>query len=100
MFVLVPLFVAIVEVLALVLLALAAVFLRIVVRRPWVVEAVSEHGERLAWQVIGRRTSGERCREAAQSIERVLPRADGPGSRDKRRQRGLTPLVTRPWKLR
>lgn len=65
----IPLLVAVIELVALLVLALVATLLRIALRRPWIVEAVSDRGDRMAWQVAGWRASGERCREVAQLLE-------------------------------
>lgn len=55
-----PLFVALAELLLLGLLVVLGVVVRLVFRRPWIVDAVrADRGERLSWKVVGWRRSGE-----------------------------------------
>ena len=59
-FVVVPLLVAVVDVAIVLLLAALGVLGRIVLRRPWVVEAVRAGGDEvIRWHVVGWRASGE-----------------------------------------
>lgn len=66
-FVAVPLLVAVVDVLIVLLLAALGVLARVVLRRPWVVEARS--GTRtVIWRVVGWRASGEQRDRVAEWI--------------------------------
>ena len=64
-FFVVPLLVALVDVLILLLLALLGLLARIALRRPWIVEARSADGTELRWRVVGWGASGEHCDEVA-----------------------------------
>lgn len=69
-----PLVFALVDLAILVVLAVVGIVGKVVFRRPWVVEAVTDRGKRHEWRVVGWRRSGERCREIAQSLEAgVIP---------------------------
>lgn len=67
-FVVVPLLVAIVDVLILVVLAFLAATGRVLFRRPWIVEAVSDDGTVQRFRVVGWRASKERCRQLGQRL--------------------------------
>lgn len=76
-FVVIPLLVAIVDLLILVVLGLLGILARIVLRRPWVVEASAADGERHVWRVVGWRRSGERLDHIAQMLSAgIVPPAD------------------------
>jgi len=76
-FVVIPLLVAIVDLVILVVVAVLGVLARIVLRRPWVVEAASADGERHHWRVVGWRRSGERRDHIAQMLSAgIIPPAD------------------------
>jgi hypothetical protein len=63
-----PLLLALVEVMILALLALVAVGARILLRRPWTVEAVADDGALRTWRIVGWRNSGEHVRRVADQI--------------------------------
>ncbi len=68
---------ALVDLLILAVVALLGVVGKVVFRRPWVVEAVTDRGKRHEWRVVGWRRSGERCRQIAGQLEAgVIPPAD------------------------
>lgn len=68
MFVVIPFVVALVDLLVLVLLALAGLAGRILFRRPWCVEAVSDRGRTYRWSVVGWRESARSVAEARQLL--------------------------------
>ena len=72
-FVIIPLAVAIVDILIVVLLALLGIGARIVLRRPWVVEALRGDGMAYRWRVVGWNASGERVAAIAKQIEAGEP---------------------------
>ena len=51
------------------ILAVLILLARVVLRRPWTVEAVRADGEVQRWQVVGWRASGRRCAAVARQIE-------------------------------
>lgn len=59
LFVAIPLLVALVDVLILLVLAILGVVARVVLRRPWLVEARADDGTVLQWKVVGWRASDE-----------------------------------------
>jgi hypothetical protein len=60
LFFVVPLLVTLVELLLLAVLVVLGVLVRLVLRRPWIVDAVRvDRSERLSWKVGGFRRSGE-----------------------------------------
>lgn len=67
-FVGIPLLVAVVDLVIVVLLALLGLVARVVLRRPWTVEARAEDGTALDWRVAGWRASGERITEVEQLL--------------------------------
>lgn len=69
-----PLLVAVVDLVIVLLLALLGVVARVLFRRPWVVEAVSDEDEPevLTWRVVGWRTSGAKVDEVADRLEAGL----------------------------
>jgi hypothetical protein len=56
-FVVVPLLVALLDLLVVVLVSLVGLVGRLMFRRPWVVEAADSDGRRHTWRVVGRRES-------------------------------------------
>ena len=68
-FVAVPLLVAVVDVLILVLLAFLGALARVLLRRPWTVEAAADDGTVRRWRVVGWRASGERCAQIARQCD-------------------------------
>ncbi len=76
-FVVIPLLVVIVDLAILLLLAFLGIVARVVLRRPWVLEAASNDGRRHQWRVVGWRRSGEQCRHIAQMLSAgIVPPAD------------------------
>ena len=71
-FVVIPLLVALAEVAILLLLAGAILVARVVLRRPWIVEAVDADGDAHRWDVVGWRASGAACTTVAQHLEAGL----------------------------
>lgn len=61
-------FLLVVEVALLALLVSAAIGSRVLLQRPWTVEAVSDAGDRITWEVVGWRASGERRDEVVEMI--------------------------------
>ena len=60
LFFIVPLLITLAEVLLLGLLVALGVLVRVLLRRPWIVDAVRlDRTERLSWKVVGWRRSGE-----------------------------------------
>lgn len=56
----VPVLIALAELLLLALLVVAGVLVRVLLRRPWIVDAIRDGtGERHSWKVVGWRRSGE-----------------------------------------
>jgi len=75
-----PLLFVLVDLAILAVLALVGIVGKVVLRRPWVVEAVTDRGKRHEWRVVGWRRSGERCHEIARSLEAgVIPPTDTAG---------------------
>lgn len=78
-FVVIPLLVVIVDLVILLLAALLGLVARVVLRRPWVLEAASADGQRHQWRVVGWRHSGEQCRHIAQMLAAgIVPPPDLP----------------------
>jgi hypothetical protein len=77
-FVLIPLLVAIVDLVLLLLLALLSVLARILLRRPWIVEARADDGTAHRWNVTGWRASHERCIQIAQRLQAGIDPDPGP----------------------
>ncbi len=72
-----PLLFVLVDLAILAVVALLGIVGKVVFRRPWVVEAVTDRGKRHEWRVVGWRHSGERCHEIARSLEAgVIPAPD------------------------
>lgn len=67
-FVVIPLLVAILDVLVVLLLGAVGVALRIALRRPWTVEATSSDGDVLRWRIVGWRASGEKVTAIASEL--------------------------------
>jgi hypothetical protein len=76
-FVVFPVLVFILDLLLLVLLAAGAIALRVLFRRPWIVQAVSDD-ETLSWAVVGWRKSNERVNAVVARLKRGLPLDDLP----------------------
>lgn len=72
-FVIIPLLVAIVDMLIVILLALVGIGARIVLRRPWIVEAARADGLAYRWRVFGWKASGTRVAKVAKQIESGEP---------------------------
>lgn len=73
-----PVLFVLLDVAILAVLAVAGIVAKVLFRRPWVVEAVTDRGKRHEWRVVGWRRSGERCQEIARSLEAgVIPPPDG-----------------------
>jgi hypothetical protein len=66
----VPVLIALIEVVLLLLLVLAGVAARVVLRRPWIVDARvrGDVGVPLSWKVVGWRRSGEVIQEVATQL--------------------------------
>ncbi len=60
-----PAFILLVELLIVATLVLGAVAVRVLFRRPWLVDAVSDDGQRLTWKVVGYARSREVTHEFA-----------------------------------
>lgn len=74
----VPVLFVVLDLAILAVLAVAGIVAKVLFRRPWVVEAVTDRGKRHEWRVAGWRRSGERCLEIARSLEAgVIPPPDG-----------------------
>jgi hypothetical protein len=58
----------VVEVALLALVVLAGMGSRVVLRRPWTIEAVSDTGDRLTWKAVGWRASAARRDEVAEQL--------------------------------
>jgi hypothetical protein len=67
-FLIVPLLVALVDLVLLLALGLLGVAARVVLRRPWTVEARSSAGTTLRWQVVGWRASGRHARHVVDEL--------------------------------
>jgi len=67
-FLVIPLLVAVFDVGLVLVAAMAGVLVRIVLRRPWTVEARASDRETRRWRVIGWRTSGRRCTEISEQL--------------------------------
>jgi hypothetical protein len=67
-FVLLPLLFAVVDLIIVVLLALLSVAGRVLLRRPWTVEATSADGLAATWKVVGWRASDDKIREVAANL--------------------------------
>lgn len=73
-FVVVPLLLALAEVAALLVVAGLILMARVVLRRPWVVEAVPDAGVVQRWDLVGWQASGAACLAVAQRLEAgILP---------------------------
>lgn len=69
LFVAIPLLLALAELVLLALLLGLGAFVRVVLRRPWIVDAVRvDRTERLSWKVVGWRRSGEVAAAVAQQL--------------------------------
>ena len=76
-FVLLPLLVAVVDVLIVLLAVAVGIVIRIVLRRPWVVEARADDGTAHCWRVVGWRASGARVLELSEHLQAgMLPPPD------------------------
>lgn len=68
-----PILLALVDVVVVILLGLLGIAGRILLRRPWTVEAVGPDGTTAEWRVVGWRASGELVREIKRRIEQGEP---------------------------
>ncbi len=68
-----PLLFVLLDLIVLILLALGGAVTRVLLRRPWAVDAVPDIGDALRWRVVGWRRSGRLRDEIADAIERGLP---------------------------
>jgi hypothetical protein len=74
-----PVLFLLLDLLLVLVLAAGAVGMRVLFRRPWIVQAVSED-ETLEWPVVGWRASRDFARAMAVRLERGLPVDDPPVS--------------------
>lgn len=72
-----PLLLVLVDALVLLVLAVGGACARVVLRRPWAVDAVPDVGDALRWRIIGWRRSGRLRDEIAEAFERGLPLPGG-----------------------
>jgi hypothetical protein len=78
-FVVVPLILAVVDIVVVLVLAGAGIVGRVLFHRPWTIEATSSDGEQLTWQVVGWRASGDRRDVIAAALDAgVVPPPDAP----------------------
>jgi hypothetical protein len=76
-FLVIPLLVAVFDVALVLLAAIAGVLVRIVLRRPWTVEARASDGTARQWRVVGWRASGRRRAEITEQLTAgVVPAPD------------------------
>jgi hypothetical protein len=74
-------FAAVVEIVLLVLLLLIGIGSRVLLDRPWIIEAVPDDGERLSWRQTGWRASADRRDQIATLLESgITPPPDAPTS--------------------
>jgi hypothetical protein len=72
-------FAAVVEIALLALLLLIGILSRILLDRPWTIEATPDEGPALRWQATGWRASSERLNQIATLLESgITPPLDGP----------------------
>ena len=72
-------FAAVVEIGLLVLLVLIGILSRVLLDRPWTIEATPDEGEPLTWQASGWRSSAERLHQIATLLESgITPPPDAP----------------------
>jgi hypothetical protein len=72
-------FAAVVEIALLVLLLLIGILTRVLLDRPWTIEATPDEGESLTWQAMGWRASTERLNQIAALLQSgITPPPDGP----------------------
>ena len=71
-FVLIPLVVALVEIVGLALIAVAVLASRVLLRRPWVIEAATGDESRYEWRVVGWRASGATVASLARHLQAGL----------------------------
>lgn len=69
----VPLLIAVLDVLVIVLLTVLGVAARVLLRRPWTVEATGPDGLRRTWRVVGWRNAGELVDEVANDLAHGHP---------------------------
>ena len=67
-FIAVPLVVAVVDVAIVLLLAAFGLVARVVLRRPWTIEARADDGSHLSWRVVGWRRAGEHVATVSQLL--------------------------------
>ena len=70
---LLPFVVVVGELVIAILLALLGIGGRMLFRRPWTVEAVSEAGDRHRWRVVGLRASREHAADVANALAHGNP---------------------------
>jgi hypothetical protein len=75
--VLLPFVVILGELVIAILLALLGIAARLLFRRPWTVEAMSEAGERHRWRVVGLRASREHAADVANALAHGNPLPGG-----------------------
>jgi len=68
-----PVLLALVDIVIVILLGLLGIAGRMLLRRPWTVEAVGPEGTTAEWRVVGWRASGELVREVKRRIEQGEP---------------------------
>ena len=71
-FVLIPLVIALVEIVGLLLLGVALLASRVLLRRPWVIEAATDEESRYEWRVVGWQASGAAVAELARHLQAGL----------------------------
>jgi hypothetical protein len=77
----IPLVLALVDLALLVLLTVLGIAARMVLRRPWVVEADASDGRQVLWRVVGWRDSGELVSAAADALAHGISLPPGSESR-------------------
>lgn len=83
-FFVIPLLVTLVDLVIVLLLALLGVVARIVLRRPWTIEARADDGTVLTWKVVGWRASGQRRVEIAEMLAAGITPPDGHATQEVR----------------
>ena len=71
-FVGIPFLIALLDVRLLLLLAVLALLARLLLRRPWIVEASADDGRSITWRVRGWAESGRRCAEIEERLRAGL----------------------------
>ena len=88
-FIVVPFVVAMIDIVLVVLLAALGLAGRVVLRRPWTVEARDDQGRHLTWRVVGWRASGQHVHTVEEMLASgiVPPGATSPTDAAPRRRR-------------